>query len=167
MKNILGMLMLINLLHASEVEIFEGREGFKFGLGVVVVGSCWKEEEWDEKGENIVDRERYCGALPLLDLELGYNISNKFGLSLDMKTLIIGSLVGIKAKYYMQDAKDTAYVALTGGALGSGNAHGGFVGSYNNIEYGYAYGKKEFSIGVGVPYGDRDVLVHVGYKYIF
>ena len=166
MKNILGMLMLINLLHASEVEIFEGREGFKFGLGVVAIGGCEKEEIWDEAG-NFVDTERFCGALPLLDLEIGYNISNQFGLSLDLKTLLLASVMGIKAKYYMEDARDTAFISLTGGALNEGGGHGPFVGSYNHIEYGYAYGGNEFSIGLGVPYGDKDILVHVSYKYIF
>ena len=153
MKNILGMLMLINLLHASEVEIFEGREGFKFGLGVAALGGC--------------KTKRSCGALPLLDLEIGYNLSNQFGLSLDVKTLLLASVMGIKAKYYMEDARDTAFVSITGGALNVGNVHSGFIGSYNNIEYGYAYGGNEFSIGVGVFHGESSTLFHLGYKYIF
>jgi hypothetical protein len=58
-------------------------------------------------------------------------------------------------------------VSITGGVLDIGNAHSGVIGSYNNIEWGYAWGHKEFSIGAGMPYGDSDILVHIGYKYIF
>ena len=144
------------------------REGFNFGIGVVAIGGCEKIETWDEKGENIVDRERYCGAIPLLDMTLGYGFTSQFELSLDMKTLIIGSLVGVKAKYYMQDARDTSFLSLTGGVLDVGGGHSGpGASSYNNIEWGYAYGKKEFSIGVGALYGDSNIVLHLGYKYMF
>ena len=159
--------MLVNLLQASDVESFEGREGFNFGLGVVVVGGCEKKEIWDEEG-NFVDTEKNCGALPLLDLEIGYNISNQFGVSLDMKTLLIGSLIGIKAKYYMQDERDTAFVSLTGGVLDVGGGHSGPGAiSYNHVSYGYAYGGNEFSIGVGALHGESSASFHIGYKYIF
>ena len=158
--------MLINLLHASEVEIFEGREGFKFGLGVAALGGCEKEEIWDK--ENFVGTKRSCGAMPLLDLEIGYNISNQFGLSLDVKTLLLVSVMGIKAKYYMEDARDTAFVSLTGGALDVGGGHSGPGAiSYNHVSYGYAYGGNEFSIGVGALYGESSASFHIGYKYIF
>ena len=165
MKKTLILFILLQYIHASEIEPFEGRQGFKFGLGVAALGGCEKEEIWDK--ENFVGTKRSCEALPLLDLEIGYNISNQFGLSLDVKTLLLLSAMGIKAKYYMEDARDTAFVSITGGALNVGNVHSGFIGSYNNIEYGYAYGGNEFSIGVGVLYGDKDTLVHVSYKYIF
>jgi len=167
MNKIIYILILINTLNASETEYFEGRKGFHFGLGVEAIGGCPKGGEWNEEENKIISTKRYCYGLPVLDLELGYNTSNQFEISLDVKTLLFVSLVDIKAKYYMQDAKDTAYVALSGGALRKGNVHSGLIGSYNNIEWGYAYGKKEFSIGLGVPYGDKDIMAHVGYKYVF
>ena len=166
MKKTLILFILLQYIHASEVEIFEGREGFKFGLGIAALGGCEKEEILDEEG-NFVDTEKYCEALPWLDLEIGYNISNQFGVSLDVKTLLLVSTMGIKAKYYMKDARDTAFISLTGGVLNVGNGHSGFIGSYNHIEYGYAYGKNEFSIGVGAQYGHNSILAHIGYKYIF
>ena len=164
MRNVLFILTLINVFNVSEAEPFEGREGFHFGLGATVLGACEKEE-WN--GEEM-QGEKNCYTVPMLNLGFGYNFKNQFEISLDTKTLIFASLVGIKAKYYMKDEKDTAFVSLTGGAFEFGNAHTGFIGSYNNIEFGYAYGKKEFSIGIGVPYGDTDVtLVHIGYSYLF
>jgi len=167
MKKIFILLALYQSIQATEIETFKGREGFKFGLGVVVVGSCYEEEIWDEKGENIISTNKYCGALPILDMEIGYNISKQFGLSLDVKTLLLGSFVGMKAKYYMQNARDTAFISITGGTLNVGGGHSPGVSSYNNIEWGYAYGDNEFSVGAGVPYGDKDMLVHVSYKYMF
>jgi len=167
MKKILILLALCQYIQATEIENFEGREGFKFGIGVVALGGCTQEETWDEEGKNVIDTEKSCGAVPLLDMEIGYNTSNQFGVSLDVKTLILASLVGIKAKYYLHNQKDTAFISLTGGALDVGNVHSGFIGSYNNVEWGYAYGQNEFSLGVGIAYGDSDVMVHLNYKYMF
>ena len=148
MKILLIILISLQFLNAEEVEYFEGRKGFHAGTGIVLIGS--KE-----------------GAIPLLDLEIGYNPSKQVALSIDVKTLGIGSLMGIKAKYYLYDLQETSFVSLTGGALDVGGVHSGFIGSYNNIEWGYAFGRKEFSIGIGVPYKDREVLAHLSYKYIF
>jgi len=163
----IGILMTLGITHLVAHEVID-REGFNFGIGVVGVGGCDKTEIWDEKGENIVKTQRDCGAFPLLDMTLGYGVTPQFELSLDIKTLLLVSLVGIKTKYYMQDARDTSFVSLTGGVLNVGGGHsGGGAISYNNIEYGYAYGKKEFTIGVGSLYGESNVMFHVGYKYMF
>ena len=132
------------------------------------MGGCTKKETWDDKGEHVIDATKECGAFPFLDLSIGRNISNQLGISLDMKTLIIGSFVGIKTKYYMQDARDTAFVSFTGGAIDVEGGHsGGVVNSYNNVEWGYAYGKQEFSIGAGALFGESGMVVHLGYKYVF
>ena len=162
----IGILITSGITHLVAHEVID-REGFKFGIGVVAVGGCDKTEIWDEKGENIVGTQRDCGALPLLDMTLGYGVTPQFELSLDIKTLLLGSLVGIKIKYYMQDARDTSFVSLTGGVVDVGGGHSPGVISYNNIEYGYAYGKNELTIGVGALYKDSSVLFHVGYKYMF
>jgi len=168
MKKILIVLCLWQTLYATQEEDFEGREGFSFGLGSVILGGCEKEEIWDEKGENIVGHERSCGAFPLLDMSIGYGFTKQFGLSLDIKTLGIASLMGIKAKYYMHDTRDTSFVSITGGALDVGNVHTlPVIGSYNHIVYGYAYGHHEFGLGAGVPYGDKSVIFHLAYKYMF
>jgi len=163
----IGILMTLGITHLVAHEVID-REGFNFGIGVVAVGGCDKTEIWDAQGENIVGTQRDCGAFPLLDMTLGYGITPQFELSLDIKTLLLVSLVGIKTKYYMQDARDTSFVSLTGGVVEVGGGHsGGGAISYNNIEYGYAYGKNELTIGVGALYKDSSVLFHVGYKYMF
>ena len=138
MKKILIIVCLWQTLYAAQEEnleaYFEGREGFRFGLGTVLLGGCEKEEIWDEKGEHIVGHERSCGAFPILDMTIGYGFTNQFELSLDIKTLGIGSLMGIKAKYYMNETRDTSFVSITGGALRVGGVHSGFIGSYNHLE---------------------------------
>jgi len=143
------------------------REGFKFGIGVVGVGGCDTVDVWDEKEENIVGTKRDCGGLPLVDMTLGYGLTPQIELSLDVKTLLLISLVGIKTKYYMHDTRDTAFLSLTGGVVKVGGAHSPGVISYNHIEYGYAYGKNEVTIGVGTVYGENNVVFHLGYKYMF
>jgi len=136
-------------------------------VGVVALGVCEKTEIWDEKGENVIGTQRDCGVLPLVDVTLGYGLTPQFELSLDVKTLLFGTLIGIKTKYYMQDAKETSFFSLTGGAVKIGGGHGPIVTSYNNVEYGYAYGKNEFTVGAGAVYGESNILLHVGYKYMF
>ena len=143
------------------------RKGVRFGVGVVALGVCEKTEIWDEKGENVIGTQRDCGVLPLVDVTLGYGLTPQFELSLDVKTLLFGTLIGIKTKYYMQDAKETSFFSLTGGAVKIGGGHGPIVTSYNNVEYGYAYGKNEFTVGAGAVYGESNILLHVGYKYMF
>jgi len=162
----IGILMTLGITHLVAHEEID-REGFKFGIGVVAVGGCDKTEIWDAQGENIVGTQKDCGALPLLDMTLGYGVTPQFELSFDIKTLLLGSLVGIKTKYYVQDAHDTSFVSLTGGVVKVGGGHSPGAISYNNIEYGYAYGKKEFTIGVGTLHKESNVLFHVGYKYMF
>ncbi|RUM76859.1 MAG: hypothetical protein DSZ12_01155 [Sulfurovum sp.] len=166
-KQIWIALVLLQQLHASGTDTFEGRKGFLFGIGIVAIGGCGKDDIWDESGENIIGTDTSCGAIPLLDLGLGYHFSKQFALSLDIKTLGIATLMGIKAKYYLEDEKDTSFVSITGGALNVGGVHSGFIGSYNNIEWGYAYEHNEFSLGIGAPYGDSTILLHLGYKYVF
>jgi len=162
----IGILMTLGITHLVAHEEID-REGFNFGIGVVAVGGCDKTEIWDVQGENIVGTQRDCGAFPLLDMTLGYGFTSQFELSFDIKTLLLGSLVGIKTKYYMQDTRDTSFLSLTGGVVKVGGGHSPGAISYNNIEYGYAYGKKEFTIGVGTLYKESNVLFHVGYKYMF
>ena len=168
MKKILIILCLCQTLYATQDEDFEGREGFSFGLGTVILGGCEKEEIWDEKGENIVGHKRSCGAFPFLDMSLGYGFTKQFDLSLDIKTLVLGSFIGLKAKYYMKNARDTSFLSLMGGGVNVSGGHSSpGVSSYNSIEWGYAYGHHEFGVGAGVPYGDKSVMFHLSYKYMF
>jgi len=169
MKKIFIIVGLLGILHGSDVESFEGREGFMFGEGIVVLGGCEKVDIWDETGEKIIGSDRDCAAIPLLDLGVGYNFTNQFGLSLDIKTLIFGSFIGVKAKYYLKDERDTAFASITGGAFDIGGGHSPLgIGSYNNIELGYAYGHNEFSLGVGKIYHDsHTTILHLGYRYVF
>jgi len=169
MKKICIIAGLWGILYGSDVDSYENRKGFMFGEGIVVMGGCYKEDIWDEIGERVIGSKRDCAAFPLLDLGVGYNFTNQFGLSLDIKTLILGSFIGVKAKYYLKDERNTTFVSVTGGALDVGGGHSGpGIGSYNNIEIGYAYGHNEFSIGVGKIYHDSDTtLMHLEYKYVF
>jgi hypothetical protein len=147
MKKILAMLILVPLLHASTVKPFESREGFHGGVGIIA----------------LLDGT----VFPMLDLEIGYNLSNQFGISLDIKTLLIGSYIGVKAKYYFEDTKNSTFASLILCPCKLDGKDYDMATGYNGIELGYALGHNEFSVGVGVPTSNMGTFFHLGYKYIF
>ena len=93
MKKILIALGLLQALHASEAEVFEGREGFHFAAGMTA---------------GVIEIHPY--MVPLLSLDLGYNFTETFALNMTMKTILMVNFVGLEAKLYDKESSDTWFV---------------------------------------------------------
>lgn len=163
MKKIIFVIMLVNLLNASEIEYFEGREGLSYGLGLSVMGGCWKEEIYDDIGNVIGHENLQCLAFPFPNVSVGYGFSPQFKLNLESKTFFLAGTLELKGQYYLKNEQDTFY--LHGGIMGIYAIDYGVSGAAGELGIGYAKGHMEYELGVIHP--SSDPLFFLSAKYIF
>lgn len=146
MKKTLILLTLLQYIQASEIEVFEGRKGFHFGLGITGA---------------VIETDPY--VLPLLSLDLGYNPTETFALNITTKTILLVNFVGIEAKLYNNESSDTWFVTT---AVNREYAMGD-----SPIEdmygAGIGYAVKNVEVVLSVTGNSGEVAGFLTYKYIW
>jgi len=150
-------------IEAHEEQI--DRSGFSFGMGMNVIAGCEKDDIYDEES-NIVDTDTYCGALPFVNLSLGYGITPQTKLNLELKTLIFAGALELKTQYYVENREDTIYWYGGAGVLYA-VGHGADTWAVGDLGVGYAKGHTEYEIGIMKTSGSQAPMLTLGIKYAF
>ena len=154
-------LMFINISIFANDEI--DRRGVSYGLGLSVLGGCWREEIYDDMSNVIGHGNRQCLAIPLPNVSVGYGFSPQFKLNFESKTLVLAGTLELKGQYYLKDAHDTFY--LHGGVMGLYAIDYGAGELTGGLGFGYAKGHMEYELGVIHP--SSDSIFSLSVKYIF
>lgn len=136
------------------------RKGWNVAVGLAALGGCDKDYIYKDNGD-LIDSERFCFALPVLDFSFGYGISRQVQINLQTKSLFLAGLIGIEGQYYFHDEAETGYIyagAMKAYALGYGTSPE-VVGS---LGIGYAKNHAEYEIGIV----GKDIIT-MSVKYVF
>ena len=121
------------------------RKGFHFGLGIVGA---------------VIETDPH--VLPFLALDVGYNFTETFSLSVTSKTSF-ALLVGVEAKLYTKESADTWFATIGLNRLyGIGSEHGETL-----FGAGVGYALEHAEVEVSVAFNKEGAICLLTYKYIW
>ena len=167
MKRYILMGLMVCLLPTTKLCAEEkiDRTGVSFGLGVSVIGGCWREDDYyNEETKRMEKFDTECLAFPIVDISLGYGFTPQFKMSFETQTFFVVGLAELKGQYYLKDEKDTYYVhaeVLTPYAIDTN-----YLGTTGGFGIGYAKGHAEYELGVILVPSEAPIL-SLGVKYMF
>jgi len=160
-KNILITMIALSTLVSATESI--DRTGWGLGLGGTGIAYCFTEKAHTDE-HNVVTDEDICGALPFLDLSLGYGFTPHHKVSLELKNFLVAGYIGLKTQYYLEDMVNTFYAYAELGIMYA-KGYGMGTGAATSIGVGYAKGHTEYDVGVMLLRNDP-IFVFTA-KYLF
>ena len=147
------LLLLLGIASTTQAEALDdtldfNRKGFHFGLGASVATT------------HMIESEK--STIPLLDLDIGYNFSENFALSITTKNLFTIGYVGIEAKYYLYENTDTWFVTSA-----MNRRYEGYHTPINVYGGGIGYAMKNDELELSIASRKKESAGFLTYKYIW